>query len=121
MTKVMIIEDSREDMQTLEAILRKQLYQVVSVLNGDGAEASIAAEKPDLIMLDIVMPNRNGYEILRSIKRGDISKTIPVIVVSSKGEDTDVAWGKRQGAVDYVVKPYTAEAVLSAIAKFVIA
>jgi twitching motility two-component system response regulator PilH len=118
-TKVMIIEDSRDDMQMLEAILRKQAYQVVTVLNGDGAEATIAAEKPDLIMLDIVMPQRNGYEILRSIKRDAFSKTIPVIVVSSKGEDTDVSWGKRQGAADYVVKPYTSETVLSVVNKIV--
>ncbi len=119
MTKVMIIEDSRDDMQKLEAILKNKFYQVVTVLNGDGAEASILAEKPDLIMLDIVMPQRNGYEILRSIKRDASSKAIPVIVVSSKGEDTDVAWGKRQGAVDYVIKPFTAETVLGVVSKFV--
>jgi twitching motility two-component system response regulator PilH len=117
MTKIMIIDDSPAELKMMETILKSKFYTVIPVLNGEGAEDQIAADKPDLILLDVVMPKRNGYEILRSLKRGVISKTIPVVMVSSKSEDTDIAWGKRQGAVDYVVKPYTAESVLATVAR----
>lgn len=119
MTRVMIIDDSTAELKMMESILTSNSYSVTPILNGVGAEEQIATARPDLILLDVVMPGRNGYEILRALKRNPNSKDIPVIMVSSKGEDTDIAWGKRQGAVDYVTKPYTAEAVMSVIKKYV--
>ena len=119
MPRVMIIDDSTAELKMMESILISKSYAVTPVLNGEGAEEQIATNRPDIILLDVVMPGRNGYEILRALKRNPTSKDIPVIMVSSKGEDTDIAWGKRQGAVDYVTKPYTAETVLSVLKKYV--
>jgi len=119
MPRVMIIDDSTAELKMMESILISKSYAVTPVLNGEGAEEQIAAARPDIILLDVVMPGRNGYEILRALKRNPTSKDIPVVMVSSKGEDTDIAWGKRQGAVDYVTKPYTADTVLSVLKKYV--
>ena len=115
MSKIMLIDDAPADLKMMESILKGASHDIVTCINGEGAEEMIDSEKPDLLMLDIVMPQRNGYEILRKIRRNPSQKDLPVIVVSSKGEESDILWGKRQGASDYIVKPYTPERVLEAV------
>lgn len=117
MSKIMLVDDAPADLKMMESILKQANHNVVTCLNGEGAEEMLASEQPDLLMLDIVMPQRNGYEILRKVRRDPASKDMPVIVVSSKGEESDILWGKRQGASDYIVKPYTPERVLEAVGK----
>jgi twitching motility two-component system response regulator PilH len=116
---ILIIDDAPADMRMMETVLSSARHTVITCINGEGAEALAAQHKPSVIMLDIVMPIRNGYEVLRALKKGEATKNIPVILVSSKGEETDIRWGKRQGAADYVTKPYTPDAVLAAIKPFV--
>ena len=77
------------------------------------------AERPDLTLLDVVMPERNGYETLRALKKLPAYAGTKVVFVSSKGSDTDVKWGLRQGAVDYLVKPYTPEQVVTLVGRHV--
>lgn len=115
MAKIFVIDDAAADSALMQSILASNNHSVSVANNPVGVEDTIAAERPDLIMLDIVMPERNGYEVLRALKRNDATKDIPVILVSSKGEETDIRWGKRQGAVDYITKPYTPETVVNAI------
>jgi twitching motility two-component system response regulator PilH len=115
MAKVVIIDDSKAAIDMLAAILTGGHHSVASFTSSVGVEEKVAAHKPDIILLDIVMPERNGYEVLRGLKRDSILRDIPVILVSSKSEDTDIRWGKRQGAHDYIVKPFTADTVLSTI------
>lgn len=115
MSKIMLVDDAPADLKMMESILKQANHQVITCLNGEGAEEMITSEKPDLLMLDIVMPQRNGYEILRKVRRDPASRDLPVIVVSSKGQESDILWGKRQGASDYIVKPYTPERVLEAV------
>lgn len=115
MATVAIIDDSPAIIEMLTQILRGASHNVISYLDPTAVEDKISETLPDMVLLDIVMPSRNGYEILRALKRNASTKTIPVIVVSSKGEETDVRWGKRQGAVDYIVKPFTPDTILSTI------
>lgn len=117
MAKVAIIDDSQAAIDMLSAILAPQ-HAVTCFKSGVGVEAKLAEAPPDVILLDIVMPERNGYEVLRALKRDALLKDIPVILVSSKQEDTDIRWGKRQGASDYIVKPFSEATVLSAIAPY---
>lgn len=116
MAKIMVVDDSPADLKFMQSVLAGS-HQVSAVEGGEQLEARVAAENPDLLLLDVVMPERNGYELLRALKRDERTRHVKVIFVSSKGGDTDVKWGLRQGAVDYVVKPYTPETVLSTISK----
>lgn len=119
MARIVIIDDSSADLKFMETALKGGQHSVSSVQDPNLAEDRVASERPDLVMLDVVMPEKNGYEVLRALKRNDATKDIPVVMVSSKGAETDVRWGMRQGASEYVVKPYTAEQVLAAVRKVV--
>ena len=117
MAKIVIVDDSPADLKMMESILRSGNHQVASINDPLMVEELVAAHKPDLLMLDVVMPERNGYEVLRLLKRNPQTKDVPVILVSSKGNETDVRWGLRQGAQSYVTKPYTAQQVLENVQK----
>jgi CheY-like chemotaxis protein len=112
--KIIAVDDSVADLRLVESMLSSK-HSVFLCLNGNGLEEQAALEKPDLILMDVVMPQRNGYEIMRKLKRDPATKDVPVIVVSSKSETTDIEWGRRQGASDYLPKPFTAEALLAKI------
>ena len=117
MAKIALIDDSTASLDMLSSILKGAGHSVQTFSSGVGAESKLAADTPNLVLLDVVMPDRNGYEVLRGLKRQAETKAVPVIMVTSKGEDTDVRWGMRQGAVDYVTKPYSAETILAAVSK----
>jgi CheY-like chemotaxis protein len=102
----------------MESILRGAGFHVVSYGDGEGLEEKVVTERPDVLLLDIVMPVRNGYDILRAIKKDERTRATPVVVVSSKNQESDRLWGKRQGADEYVTKPFTAEQLLSAVRRF---
>ncbi|AFZ65849.1 response regulator [Deinococcus peraridilitoris] len=119
MAKIVIVDDSNADLKLMESILTSGSHTVTALNDPTLAEERIASEKPDLVMLDVVMPAKNGYEVLRGLKRNPVTKDLPVVLVSSKAADTDVRWGLRQGASEYITKPYTAEQVLAAVRKVV--
>jgi twitching motility two-component system response regulator PilH len=119
MGKVMVVDDAYSELQVIESILRAAGHDVVSYLDGDHLEDKIATEHPDLVLLDIVMPKRNGFDVLRGVRRDSRTKETRVVVVSSKNQESDRVWGLRQGADEYVGKPFTAEQLLTAIRKFV--
>ena len=119
MATIIHIDDSSADTTMMKTILSGAGHSVTSYNDPTAVEDKVAAAKPALILLDIVMPQRNGYEVLRAIKRNLATKDIPVVLVSSKSEETDVRWGLRQGAADYITKPYNAQIVLSKVQPFV--
>jgi twitching motility two-component system response regulator PilH len=115
MANIIHIDDSSADTHMMKSILTGAGHNVTSYNDPTAVEEKVALSQPSLILLDIVMPQRNGYEVLRAIKRNVATKDIPVVLVSSKSEETDVRWGLRQGAADYITKPYNAQTVLSKI------
>jgi len=119
MPKVMVVDDAYSELQVIETILRSAGYDVLTYLDGDQLEEKIAKERPDVVLLDIVMPKRNGYELLRALKRNQQTRATPVVLVSSKNQESDRAWGKRQGADDYLVKPFTSDQLLTTVGRFV--
>lgn len=119
MGKVMVVDDAYSELQVMESILRSAGHQVISYIDGEQLEDKIIAERPDVVLLDIVMPKRNGYEILRGLRRDERTKQTRVVVVSSKNQESDRVWGLRQGADDYLPKPFNAEQLLTAIRRFV--
>ena len=115
MAKVTVIDDSQATLDMLSSVLKQGNHAVSSFATAVGVEDKIKADKPDIILLDIVMPERNGYDVLRALKRSPDTKDIPVVLISSKSEETDIRWGKRQGAADYITKPFSPDAVNAAI------
>ncbi len=113
--KVLVVDDSPTDQHLLTQLLQKNGYTVVTANNGEEGVRKAKSEKPDLVLMDIVMPGMNGFQATRSISKDPATATIPVIVCSSKDQETDKAWGLRQGAKDYIVKPVTERELMEKI------
>ncbi len=105
MAKIMVVDDAPADLQNLKNILTKGGHQVIEVTSGQDSIAKAKAEKPDAIVMDVVMPGVNGFQATRQISKDPDTSKIPIIVVSAKNQETDRLWAMRQGAREYVVKP----------------
>jgi len=114
--KILIVDDSPTERLYLTDILVKNGFAVSTAVNGDEAIARIRAERPELILMDVVMPGANGFQVTRAIARDPELAGVPVIICSSKNQETDRIWGMRQGAKDYLVKPVDPERLLASIA-----
>ena len=119
MAKILLIDDSPADIRFMTEVLKGLGHTVASISDPKQAESAIEAEKPEMILLDVVMPERNGYETLRGIKRQFRDMPFKIIFVSSKGSETDVKWGLRQGASDYIIKPYTPTDVQTVLSRHI--
>ena len=117
MGKVMVVDDAYSELQMMENILKSAGHQVITYLDGDALEEKMVAERPDVLLLDIVMPKRNGYEVLRTVKKDERLRHTPVVLVSCRNEESDRAWGERQGADGYVAKPFTGAELLTVITR----
>ena len=116
--KILVVDDSRTELYHLSELLGKRGYAVRTALNGDEAMRRLSEDKPDLILMDVVMPGRNGFQLTRSITRDPRFAGVPVIMCTSKNQETDKVWGLRQGARDYIVKPVNGEELLAKIKAF---
>ncbi len=105
MSKVLVIDDSPTEIYQFKLMLEGLGHEVITAENGRDGVALAVKEQPDLVLMDIVMPGMNGFHATRQICRGAETKHIPVIIVSSKDQETDKVWGERQGAKGYVTKP----------------
>jgi twitching motility two-component system response regulator PilH len=113
--KILLVDDSKTELHYLSEILLKRGFQVRTAENGEEALKRLSEEKPDLILMDVVMPGQNGFQLTRTITRDARFTGVPVIMCTSKNQETDKVWGMRQGASDYVVKPVKAEELLAKI------
>jgi twitching motility two-component system response regulator PilH len=111
MAKVLIVDDSPTEVHVLSGFLKKHGFEVETATDGGEGIEKARAVKPDLILMDVVMPGMNGFQATRELARAPETASIPVIMVTTKGLETDKIWGMRQGAKDYLVKPVT-EALL---------
>ena len=113
--KILIVDDSPTERYYLTDILVKAGFTVSTAENGEEALLKIKADKPELILMDVVMPGANGFQVTRTIARDPEFGNVPVIICSSKNQETDRVWGMRQGAKDDMVKPVDAELLLAKI------
>jgi twitching motility two-component system response regulator PilH len=112
---VLVVDDSKTELMVLCDLLGKNGYNVRTAENADEAFRRLGEGKPDLILMDVVMPGQNGFQLTRAITRDPQYSSIPVIMCTSKNQETDRVWGMRQGARDYVTKPVDADELLSKI------
>ncbi len=105
MARVMIVDDSPTDVQNIRNMLLKAGYEAIEATSGQDALDRIKNEKPDCVIMDVVMPGVNGFQATRQLAKDPATAKIPIMVVSSKSQESDRMWALRQGAKDYLVKP----------------
>ncbi|MDA0267026.1 MAG: response regulator [Cyanobacteria bacterium] len=105
MNTALVVDDSRTDLEIVSRFLTQQGLDVMTATNGEETLAMLAQHKPDLVVLDVVLPDLSGFELCRHIKEDDSTSQIPVIICSTKGTEMDKFWGMKQGANAYLEKP----------------
>jgi twitching motility two-component system response regulator PilH len=118
MSKILLIDDSKTDRTFIRRILESGGHTVIEKSNAGLIMETVISEKPNLILLDIVLPEISGYEICRSLKSFKNTKNIPIIFISCKKQTSDIYWGKLQGADDYLAKPFEPSELLKLIDKY---
>jgi len=116
--KVLIVDDSPAQVKLIQSFLENEGYRPIGLNDPKRVEEAIAVERPSVILLDVVMPERNGFQVCRELKGSTEFNTIPVILVTSKDSASDKYWGQQQGADGYVTKPFTREELLRAVRRF---
>ena len=112
------MDDSPTETYRFREILEKHGHQVLEASNGADGVAMARAELPDLILMDVVMPGLNGFQATRQLTKGEDTAHIPIIIVTTKDQETDRVWGKRQGARDYLTKPIEEQQLLQTMAQY---
>jgi twitching motility two-component system response regulator PilH len=113
--KVLVVDDSPTELHIIMSYLIKHGFTAISAINGSEALEAAKAQKPDLILMDVVMPGMNGFQATRKLSRNPSTANIPVVIVSAKGQETDKIWGMRQGASQYLVKPVKPAEIIAAV------
>ena len=113
--KILIVDDSKTETMFLSELLRKNGFAVRTAENAEDAFKRLSEDKPDLILMDVVMPGQNGFQLTRSVNRTPEYSHIPIFICTSKNLETDRVWGMRQGAKDYITKPVDGPELLAKI------
>jgi twitching motility two-component system response regulator PilH len=116
--KILVVDDSKTELHHLSDLLGRRGYLVRTAENGEEAMRRMEEDKPQLILMDVVMPGQNGFQLTRAITRDPRFADVPVIMCTSKNQETDKVWGMRQGARDYIVKPVNADELIAKIKAF---
>jgi len=118
MAKILIVDDVYSELQLMQNALAPLGHDIITAMDGLEAEKKIIDEKPDVVVLDVLLPQKNGFQICRDIKNKEETKNIPIILVSSKNQDSDKFWGKKQGADEYLAKPFKPQELIEVVVKF---
>jgi twitching motility two-component system response regulator PilH len=112
---VLIVDDSPTEQHVLSRVLEKNGFETLLASDGEEAINIAASNHPDLILMDVVMPGMNGFQATRQLSRNPDTSAIPIVMVTSKDQESDRVWGLRQGAVDYLMKPVAQNDLLAAV------
>lgn len=115
MHTILIVDDTPSEMELISHYLKEDGYSVIGAMNAKTALDHAIAQKPDLIITDVVMPGMSGFELCRSLKKNPATEKVPIILCTSKSQEIDRLWGMKQGADFYLTKPFTREQLLRAV------
>ena len=115
---ILVVEDSPTQMQMVKMALQAGGYQVITAFSGDEGLEKARSERPGLVVLDVVLPGRNGFQICRDLKRSPDTKDLPIILLTSRDQASDRFWGMKQGADLYLTKPCNNAELLAAVARY---
>ena len=114
-SNVLVVDDSKTELMFLSELLKKNGFSVSTAENAEDALKRLAESVPDLILMDVVMPGQNSFQLTRSIMKDPRYSHVPIIICTSKNQETDRVWGMRQGARDYITKPVNQAELLAKI------
>ncbi|MBF9174373.1 response regulator, partial [Xanthomonas campestris pv. campestris] len=112
MARILIVDDSPSQLLGIQRIVEKLGHETITATDGAAGVEAAKSALPDLVLMDVVMPNLNGFQATRTLKREPTTQHIPVILVTTKDQDTDRMWGMRQGARAYITKPFSEDELL---------
>lgn len=118
MVDILVVEDSPTVQYVLADMLVNGGYRVLKAADGEEALRVAIEQQPQLILLDVILPKLNGYQVCRQLKANPETAHIPIIMITSKSKDSDRHWAIEQGADDYIVKPFESQAVLETVGRF---
>ena len=119
MARILIVDDSPSQLLILRRVVENMGHTVVTAEDGVKGVEAAKRELPDLILMDVVMPNQNGFQATRAISRDKATSHIPILLVTTKDQETDRVWGLRQGAKAFITKPVNEAALAGEIAKYI--
>ncbi len=106
MARILVADDSMTDLKFATNALEETGHEIITAMDGEEAENKIRSEQVDVVVLDVIMPKKTGFQVCRNIKNDDKYKDIPIILLTSKKQESDKFWGKKQGADEYITKPF---------------
>lgn len=115
MRTVLVVDDGPAELELMCRYLRDGGFTVISTTDAKDALEKAESQKPDVIVTDVVMPGMSGFELCRSLKKNEATQQLPVVICTSKNQDLDKLWGKKQGADAYITKPFTREDLIHAV------
>ena len=115
---ILMVEDSPTELKHMIAVLSSKGYVIVTAADGDEALAKAASAQPDVVLLDVILPKTNGFQVCRQLKHSPATKNIKVLLVTSKTQDSDRFWGMKQGADGYLTKPYRADELTNMVEQY---
>lgn len=116
--KVLVVDDSQAEIRLLQSVLQQGGFHSVAISDPTKVEEAIEEERPNVVLLDVVMPQRNGFQICRDLKNSGPYSGIPVILVTSKSAPSDRYWGEQQGANGFVAKPFSPDELINAVKRW---
>ena len=115
---ILVVDDSPTELQMLTAPLKAKGYTVITAVDGDEAIEKACSQHPRVMLLDVIMPKKNGFQVCRQLKNSPETQDIKIIIISSKSQESDKFWGMKQGADEYMIKPFDEKTLLANVAKF---
>jgi twitching motility two-component system response regulator PilH len=117
--KILVVDDSATEMAVMSSSLKAEGFDVLTASNGDEALSHLEKTTPDAIVLDVIMPGRNGFQLCRQIRNDVRWSKVPIVLVTSKDQESDRFWGMKQGASEYITKPFAPASLVEAVRRFV--
>lgn len=117
--KILVVDDSWTELTMIVTPLRNSGFDVVTAVDGDEAVEKVFKERPQCIVLDVVLPKQNGFQVCRKLKNSEMSRHIPIILLTSKSTPIDKAWGMRQGADMYITKPFNGDELVDSVRRLI--
>ena len=116
-SKILVVEDSPTYLRKIADFLQGLGYEIITAIDGEEALEKAALENPNLIVLDVILPKKNGFQVCRQLKTSPTTQDIKILMMTSKSQDSDRFWGLKQGADDYMTKPFDDNELLTTVAK----
>lgn len=116
-TKILLVDDSPTELKLMAAMLRDKGYRLLTAGDGEEALQKVSKHRPDVVLLDVILPKKNGFQVARQLRTTPATEGIRIVMVSSRSQGPDRLWGLMQGADEYLCKPYTAEQLIASIGR----